>query len=226
MKQIVNRNNQPMVDAGKVFQMIDNYIYVYHTHTLIVLPIYPDSIADSMGITYNSQIPLARSAPIYSYSNLGPRSLQLTLPIHRDMMNQINLQASRLALPNINEEDYTDVMINQLQSIALPKYSPTEKMVNPPLVAVRFGNSIFCKGVVTGNVTATHDGPIIHFPEGTDKYAMVTVGFTVEEVDPYDAESVMLEGGYRGLRTTLDSAIYTSSQINSPKSITSNTIQI
>ena len=191
----------------KPFNMIDNYIYIYHTNTLIALPLFPDSIQDSMVTTYQQNMPMSRSAPIFSYSSSGPRSLQLELPLHRDLMNSINVENSTLfgsRVDKLSEDDYVDTMINQLQSIALPRYASAEKMVNPPLVAVRFGNSIFCKGVVDGGVTTTHSGPIL-----TDnKYALVTVSFTVTEVDPYDADTVALEGGFRGIRTTLESKLF------------------
>lgn len=191
----------------KPFNMIDNYIYIYHTNTLIALPLFPNSIQDSMVTTYQQNMPMSRSAPIVSYSNSGPRSLQLELPLHRDMMNSINVENSTLfgsRIDELSEDDYVDKMINQLQSIALPRYASAEKMVNPPLVAVRFGNSIFCKGVVDGGVTTTHSGPILT----NNKYALVTVSFTVMEVDPYDADTVALEGGFRGIRTTLESRLF------------------
>jgi hypothetical protein len=37
----------------------------------------------------------------------------------------------------------------------LPKYDYGNKMINPPMVAVRFGNEFFIKGVVQGGVTVT-----------------------------------------------------------------------
>jgi hypothetical protein len=39
--------------------------------------------------------------------------------------------------------------------MALPSYaadSKYSKMVNPPMVAVRLGNDLFIKGIVSGNV--------------------------------------------------------------------------
>ena len=194
--------------SEKYFNMIDNYIYLYHTKTLIALPLFPDSIQDSMVTTYSSNTPMSRSAPIYSYSGSGPRSLTLELPLHRDMMNSVNISHKSIFSAKIDElsaDDYVDTMINQLQSAALPRYASAEKMINPPLVAVRFGNSIFCKGVVDGGVSTTHSGPILE----NDKYALVTVSFTVHEVDPYDADTVALEGGFRGIRTTLESRLFT-----------------
>ena len=184
--------------------MMDNYVYLYHTDTLIAIPVYPESIQDSIQSNFNETFPLSRSAPIYTYVNSGPRSLQIELPLHRDMMNQINTLESNLNIDLLQEDDYVDILVKQLQSAALPSYSAADKMVNPPMVAVRFGNSIFCKGIIQGGVTVTHSGPILR----DDKYALLTVSFHVYEVDPYDAETTMLEGGFRGIRKTLDSRIY------------------
>lgn len=196
-------------EQTKPFNMIDNYIYIYHTDTLLALPLFPESIQDSMQTTYSAGMPMSRSAPIFSYSSSGPRSMQIELPLHRDLMNAINVDNSTLfkaQVDKLSSDDYVDTLINQLQSIALPRYAAAEKMINPPLVAVRFGNSIFCKGVVDGGVTATHSGPILE----NNKYALVNIAFTIKEVDPYDAETVALEGGFRGIRTTLESRLFKS----------------
>ena len=79
-------------------------------------------------------------------------------------------------------------------------------MVNPPLVAIRFGNDIYIKGIVNGGISITYSGPI-----GTDnKYKQVQLSFTISEVDPYDAQTVMQQGSYRGLNKTLERRIYKS----------------
>lgn len=184
----------------KTFSMIDNYVYLYHTDTLIALPMYPESVQDSTGVGYRSEHPLSRSAPIYSYANSGPRQFQVTLPLHRDMMNQINTSSSSLGIAELGDDDYVDLMINQLQSMTYPVYGGADKMISPPMIAVRFGNDLFCKGVITESVGVTYSGPILR----TNKYALVTVSFTVAEVDPYDANTVMNVGGFRGLNTTLN----------------------
>lgn len=202
--QAVDINDQYKSTLKKTFGMIDNYVYLYHTKTLIAIPLYPEVIQDSMSVTYSSQTPMLRTAPIYSYSSSGPRSMNFTIPLHRDMMNEINLSASKLNIDFENDDDYVDTLVKQLQAAAVPKFNAAEKMVNPPIVAVRFGNSIFCKGVVEGQVTVEHSGPILMY----DKYALVTVSFTVSEVDPYDASSIMQLGGYRGLSTTLSRRIW------------------
>ena len=71
-------------------------------------------------------------------------------------------------------EDYTDYLINMMYGAVIPNYATSSKMVDPPLVAVRFGNQIYCKGVVS-NVSVTYSGPILR----DDKYAVATINFSV-----------------------------------------------
>lgn len=184
------------------FRMIDNYIYLYHTDTFVVLPTYPDSISDTMSTTFSSENPIARSAPIYAFSNAGPRSLNISLPLHRNMMSQINYGVSNL---NIDiGDDYVDTIIKNLQSISVPRYVAASKMVNPPMIAVRFGNDIFIKGIVNGSLTCTYSGPIL----SGGRYAQVEVSFTVTEIDPYSAETIAQQGSFRGFSTTLERNLY------------------
>ena len=44
------------------FDLITNYLYMYHTDTFVVLPTYPESIQDSLSSTFQSTPILARSA--------------------------------------------------------------------------------------------------------------------------------------------------------------------
>lgn len=206
MKQFINKNYQYVGETSKTFAMIDNYIYLYHTDTLVAIPTYPESISDTMSINYTQTTPISRSAPIFSYVNSGPRSFAISLQLHRDMMNDVNKGSSNLKITNINDEDYVDLMIKQLNAAVLPRYAAAEKMVNPPIIAVRFGKDIFCKGVITGGITTTYSGPILC----TDKYAQVNIDFTINEIDPYDADTVMNVGHYRGLNTTLERRIWKS----------------
>lgn len=182
----------------KVFNMIDNYIYLYHIDQFIVIPTFPDTLNDTIGVSFNSSTPMSRSAPVYSYSNSGPRSLQINLDLHRDMMTQINWGVSNAKIAT--GDDYVDTLVKMVQAAALPSYGTSEKMVDPPLVAVRFGNELFIKGVVNGSVGVTYAPPIL----ANNKYAHVSVSFTVEEVDPYDANTIMSAGSFRGLDTSLE----------------------
>lgn len=186
----------------RYFRMIDNYVYMYHTGTLLALPTYADSITDVMSVNFVSSTPLARSSPIYSYANSGPRQLSFTFNLHRDMMQAINYGVSNLDT-TIND-DYVDYFINSLQACAVPEYSSTDKMVDPPMVAVRLGNDIFIKGVVLGNVSVTYELPILT----TGKYASAKVSFVVAEVDPYSADTIQVAGSFRGLSTSLERNVY------------------
>lgn len=187
------------------FDLITNYIYLYHIDKFIVLPTYPETIQDTLNSTFQQTNALARSAPIFTYSNSGPRSMQVSLNLHRDLMTQINYGVSNI---NLNEvdigDDYIDTMVKQLQAIALPAYATAEKMVNPPMVALRFGNEIYIKGVVTSGITVTYGLPLL----ANDKYASVSVSFSISEVDPYDANSVMINGSFRGLNKTLERRLF------------------
>lgn len=189
----------------RIYNLIENYIYMYHTDTFIILPIFPDSIQDSMGAKFTPTTPLMRSAPIQSYNSSGPRTVQVNLNLHRDMMSQVNYQRSNVVL-DIGD-DYVDVLVRQIQGAVVPKYNASEKMVNPPMVAMRLGDDIFIKGVISGDIGLTRQLPIINI-NGKDKYAQVSLSFTVTEIDPYDAETVMQMGSFRGLDTTLERRLW------------------
>lgn len=187
--------------ADNRFTLINNYIYLYHTEEFLILPLFPEQITDTMQSTFGQTNALSRSAPVFSYSNSGPRSVQISLNLHRDMLDGVNLNVSNMKIDNLND-DYVDTLIKKLQSIALPRYLAGSKAVVPPMVAVRFGDEIFIKGVVSGGVSVTYNKPIIIVNDNESKYAQVSISFNVTEVDPYDADSVSRLGGFRGLTRT------------------------
>ena len=183
-------------------KMIENYIYLYHVDKFIVLPTYPESIQETLNSTFTETAILSRSAPIQTYASSGPRTVNISLQLHRDMMTQINYGVSNIKL-GIGD-DYVDTIINELQAVALPKYMAAQKVVNPPMVAVRFGNTMFIKGIVNGGISTTYQLPI----QADGKYAQVNISFTVTEVDPYDAQTVMEQGSLRGLSRTLERKLF------------------
>lgn len=185
-----------------MFNLITNYIYLYHTNEFLILPSYPDSIQDSLSANFNAENTMLRSAPIFAYSNSGPREMQITIELQRDIISQLNIGKSNLKVEI--GDDYVDTLIKKIQSIALPRYDGNTKLVDPPMVAVRFGNEIFIKGIVKGGITTAFKKPIL---EG-DKYAHVTISFNVTEIAPYDALSVQENGLLRGLNTTLERKLY------------------
>ena len=188
---------------------IDNYIYFYHlgeSGEYMILPTYPTTIADSMGSTFNQTNALSRSAPVFSYSYSGPRTVQIQLALHSDMMEDLNMSNSSIKkdlLDVIQNNDYVDILKNKLQAITLPKYSASSKSVQPPMIAVRFGNEIFIKGVVAGDISVSYGLPIL----SNKKYAQVTISFTVSEIDPFDANSVAKDGSFRGITRAFKTGI-------------------
>lgn len=173
--------------------LLDSYIYISHLDEGLQywnLPTIPDTLTDTMSSTFASSTALGRSAPVYTFSNAGPRTVQINLHFHRDMLDDINTHVQTLL-----GEDSTDALLRALQSIAVPKYNLSNKAVEPPLVAVRFGEEMFIKGVVTSGITVSYGKPILY----NNKWADITIGFTVSEVDPYDATTIFKNGSFRGL---------------------------
>lgn len=192
----------------KDFKLIENYIYIYQLDKYVIIPTYPEQMNDSLGSTFSSSNPLSRTAPIYSYSNAGPRSIQFDISLHRDMMSQFNYDNISFLDKTVSiDDDYIDTLIRYLQAMALPTFKTAQiqssisqgKIVNPPVIAVRFGNSVFIKGIVQGNVGVTWSGPI----DKNNKYKVATISFTVSETDPQDAETIAKWGSFRGLDTVL-----------------------
>lgn len=179
-------------------QFVTNYIYLYHTDKFIIIPEYPESITDNMTLTFNQTQALSRSAPVFTYAYSGPRSVTFNLELHRDMVNDLNITAGNTNLKSnvvSQTDDYVDILIKELQSIALPRYNVNNRAVIPPRVAVRFGNELFISGVVTSNISCVYNKPIL----SNGKYARVSIGFTVSEYDPYDATLVSQLGSFRGI---------------------------
>lgn len=198
------------------FNLIENYIYIYQLNKYLIIPTYPEQINDSLGSTFESTQALSRTAPVYSYSHSGPRKIQFTFDLHRDMMDQFNRGNRAFTESNLLEmgDDYIDALIRYLQAMALPSYKVaqvqaainTGKIVNPPMVAVRFGNTLFIKGIVDGDVGVVYSGPI----DSDNKYQMVQVTFTVAETEPQDANTISKWGSMRGLEAVMTKGLYKS----------------
>jgi hypothetical protein len=207
--------------SSHIYSMPDNYIYLYHVGVMIVLPSYADSVTDTISPNFNQTTPLGRSAPIFSYQSSGPREVQVSFTLHRDMMKEINYSISNapVVLSEPDGDDYVDLFIKYIQAAALPAYSTESKMVNPPIIALRLGEDIFIKGVVSGSVSLTYKYPILE----NGKYSTIDIAFSVAEVDPFDAATVMENGSYRGITTNLGSRnTYSKSSASSTNDYYSN----
>ena len=200
------------------YQNIENYIYIYQLGDYVILPTYPDSITDALGSTFATENILSRTAPVFSYSYSGPRTVTLNFTFHRDMMNSLNYDNFNFIyeVGNMLGQDYIDTLVRYLQAMALPSYNAVEaassvynSMVNPPIIAVRIGTTLFIKGIVNGEVQVTYSGPISR--EG--KYMQVGVSFTVSEIEPQDAEQVAKWGSNRGMESLLTRSLHKQTSI-------------
>lgn len=196
----------------------DCYIYLYHTDEYFILPQYPETLSDSMVSNFTAQNALGRTAPVQSYSNSGPRTMQINLQLQRDIMNDLNFSGSNVRYNRTDDmgeqsvirspgDDYVDVLIKKLQAIVLPRYVADSKEIIPPRVAIRFGNELFIKGVVTGAIGVRYKLPLIQTREGYLKYSDVSIDFPITETQPYDAETVGTLGSFRGLTAGLKSKV-------------------
>jgi hypothetical protein len=180
----------------------DCYLYISHLdedYKYWQLPGYPDEVTDQMGSNFTQTSTLGRSAPVYTFSNAGPRTVQISLNFHRDMFEEMPSN-----VPVLPGEDKAEGFIHALQAIAVPKYNLTNKAIEPPLVAIRLGREVFIKGVVTSSISVTYKKPILV----NEKYANMSIGFTVSEVDPYDATTVFQNGSFRGHVQTLRNGMH------------------
>ena len=188
--------------------VLNNYIYLYHTNEWLWLPEYPDSVSDSMQSNFQSTNALSRTAPYYTWSNSGPRKVQIQLNLHRHMLDDLNLNLANFRIDVKNGLDYFDALIRKIQAIALPRYDESYKGVVPPMVALRLGKDIFIKGVVVGTVSVVYQKPI----DEDDKYVYCTLNFEVYETDAYDALSVAREGSFRGITRVFEEGLLTTNK--------------
>ena len=178
----------------------DCYIYISHldeSYQYWMLPGYPDEVTDNMDSSFASSTALGRSAPVYTFSNAGPRTIAISLNFHRDMFEEINAVNGNGRF--LDGDDMAEQFIHALQAIAVPKYNLSNKAIEPPLVAIRLGREVFIKGVVSGGVRVTYGKPILV----NEKYATMKIDFTISEVDPYDSTTIFKNGSFRGLTATL-----------------------
>ena len=150
-----------------------------------------------MSVDFSQTPVLSRSAPVFTYSYSGPRQVQINLDFHRDLMDEINADNPTASGETHFEdgEDYLDSLLRNLQAIAVPKYNLDNKLVEPPLVAMRLSNEVFIKGVVSGAVNITYVKPVL----ANGKYSQARLAIQIYETQPYDATTVEKNGSFRGL---------------------------
>lgn len=188
------------------------YIYIYHLGLTFNLPVVPDTLNDTLPTQFEQTPVLARSAPQMTFTSAGPRSIQIQLSFPRQLFAVENPQlgvlteSKKVKMPDVvtgqlveyPAYDATDVLINALQSLSLPRYTDTAKSIVPPSLFIRFGNEIAIRGVPS-NVQKSSSGVWLKSGKQSD----IKISFMVTEVEPYSAQYVAQNGGLRGLSTTL-----------------------
>lgn len=165
--------------------------------TILHIPEWPDSIADSISTNFNQQNALSRSAPVFSFINAGPRTVQVAFTLYRTMLDDAN--ANRSNVSPQEGEDYVDLFIRELQSIALPNYHNESKEVEPPQIVVRYGEDVQIEGVVNGGINVGYEKPLIE----DGKYAIVSINFTVSETHPTGADDKAQVGSLGTITSTM-----------------------
>lgn len=193
-----------MADKDTLNRLLpDCYLYISHldeNYQYWMLPGYPEKVTDQMQSSFQENSALGRSAPVFTFSHSGPRSIQINLSFHRDMFEEINQFLYPKGSSNFADgDDMAEKFIKAIQAIAVPKYNLSNKAIEPPLVALRLGREVFIKGIVSGGVSVTYGKPIL----SNEKYAIIDISFTISEVDPYDSSTVFKNGSFRGLTATL-----------------------
>lgn len=205
------------------FPNMEAYIYIYHLDLRFNLPVIPDSIQDSMPISFNTEPVLSRTAPQVTYSSAGPRTQQVTIKLHRQMFllenRDINPQTGKIKITDpltgkqidVAAKDAADILIDALTTLSLPKFNDSTKAIVPPSVLIRFGNESCIRGVPS-SFSKSSSG--IWLKNG--KLADVTLNFTITEVEPFSAQYTAAHGTLRGIRTELRKGISGMATLASP----------
>jgi hypothetical protein len=110
----------------------DCYLYISHLdedYQYWMLPGYPEKVTDQMQSEFAANSALGRSAPVYTFSHSGPRTISINLSFHRDMFEEIN-QFLYPKGSNIfaDGQDMAEKFIHAIQAIAVPKYNLSNKI--------------------------------------------------------------------------------------------------
>lgn len=202
--------------------VIEAYIYFYHLDKEFHIPVLPESIQNTASISFSQEAILGRSAPQVTFSSAGPRTQNVSLNFHRQIMDlenenivkEILATARRDDKGNLLESDdvlgqrasvaknaidTTDMLINALAAATLPKYLDTYKAIIPPSVRCRFGNESSIAGVLTDGIQQTSSGAWLN----NGKMSMIQISFTILEVKPYSADYALENGFLRGVSKDL-----------------------
>lgn len=228
-----------MQKSNIIIPELSCYIYISHLDDIEGedfrfwhLPQFPDTITDTMNSTFEGSNALGRSAPVFTYSNSGPRTVSVTLNLLRDLMDEINATGifastewrDKLMPDNkihpwtfIEEEkDKSGKIIKPAQAFvgnedytdqlirALQSISVPKYNVSNSAVEPPLVAIKFGREIFIKGVVSGSISVTYTKPILSDeKYNQVQITFSVTEVDPYDATSVFKNGSFRGITNTL-----------------------
>lgn len=166
----------------------NNYIHNHSTGATYYLP-YPDTLNDSMAVSYTPVTILSRSAPVYVWTNSGPRTVSVEFNLHRDMDNDS-------VIIGLTKRQFTvNKFLDEIQSLSLPSYS-NSGVITAPQISMRIGSKCFITGVLTSAPQVNYNKPL----NKDGEYQQATVSLAISEVGAYDADIVRSVGNYRDPR--------------------------
>ena len=127
---------------------------------LYYFPCFPDSFSDSCQSNFTSQNPLGRSEPFQIYQNSGPRVVNVSFKMHREMAHVTSISK----------------LVAAVQSTTYPRVLGSSDTVVPKVKLV-IGNACSIVGVIEGNVNVEYSDTI----NKNWEYNMVTLSFSVTE---------------------------------------------
>ena len=169
-----------LLDSSK-FVRVGNESYgkckIWIGNTLLDMPCFPEQLRDGVTANYAEDSPLGRSEPYVVYTSTGARQIPFTFIMHREMTgNEVEIER----------------IVKYIESAVYPNYNSSS--VAATKVTVEIGNQLAITGVMK-NQSTTWSGPI----DENDKYKMVTVDFTIQEVTntAMSASKIRNIGGFR-----------------------------
>lgn len=153
-------------------------LYSSLTDESVDFPVYPEEYEDGYTANYETMPDmLYQYEPWYTYKSSGPRTINLTFKMHRDMWTG----------------DHRDGKCNSLirfcQANCFPAYNGAS--VNTPIVALYIAGKPYIRGILTEE-KHTYSGPL-----GLDKFPLavdLTLTFTEISVTPLNFETVRKKG--------------------------------
>jgi hypothetical protein len=131
--------------------------YIDIEYTRYYFPCYPESYTDNHSVSVNAQNILGRSEPFQIYSNTGPRTVNVSFKMHREM----------------NHITPIDTLVAAIQSAIYPR----EEGSLPPRVKLTLGNNCYIEGLIPSGVDVTWSEVI----NKNSQYNMVDLSFSVVE---------------------------------------------